>query len=253
MNTNITPEKSDGHSVLLLGGTGRTGGRVLRQLLDRGVHVRAIVRSAGRLPEGCAGQPGLTVTEADVLSLSREEMLEQVRGCDAVVSCLGHRTDLKGIFGAPHELVAPMVERACTAAAALRPAEPIRVILMSTVSVHRSGGLDARRGSIERVFVAILRALVPPAKDNQVAADYLLREVGTDNPFVQWVVVRPDTLRDGDVTEYALHEAIVSSLSKPDDTNMSNVAHFMCELVTDTRVWGDWQGKLPVIVNAAKA
>ena len=36
--------------VLVLGATGRTGGRVVTQLLDRGVAVRAIVRSADRLP-----------------------------------------------------------------------------------------------------------------------------------------------------------------------------------------------------------
>lgn len=249
MNTTITPN----HTVLLLGGTGRTGSRVLKQLLDRGVHVRVIVRSASRLPEGVAGHLGLTVVEADVLSLSPEEMLEQVRGCDAVISCLGHTTNLRGIFGAPHELVTPMVERACAAAVALRPAGPIKVILMSTVSVHRSGGLDARRGGAERAFMRILRALVPPAKDNQDAADFLLEHVGTDTRFVQWVIVRPDTLVEGDVSDYVLHEGLVASLAKPDKSAMSNVAHFMCELVTDPKAWDAWQGKLPVIVNAASS
>ncbi|KAF0209523.1 MAG: SDR family oxidoreductase [Actinomycetota bacterium] len=249
MNTNPVQE----HLVLLLGGTGRTGGRVLKQLLDRGVHVRAIVRSANRLPEGVAGHPRLTVIEADVLALSSEEMLEQVRGCDAVISCLGHTTDLKGIFGAPRELVAPMVERVCAAAVALEPTEPLKVVLMSSVSVHRSHALDPRRGSAERAFVALLRALVPPAKDNQDAADYLLEKVGSSSPFVQWAVVRCDTLVEGDVSKYALHESFVSSLAKPDDTSMANVAHFMCDLVTEPQVWGTWKGLLPVIANAAKA
>ncbi len=45
-------------TVLLLGGTGRTGGRVLGQLLDRGVPVRAVVRSAERLPAGVAASRG---------------------------------------------------------------------------------------------------------------------------------------------------------------------------------------------------
>ena len=64
---------SAGTTVLLLGGTGRTGGRVLRQLLDRGVHVRAVVRSAERLPAGVA-DARLTVVEADLLSLSDEQV-----------------------------------------------------------------------------------------------------------------------------------------------------------------------------------
>lgn len=43
--------------VLLLGATGRTGGSVLTQLLERGMPVRAIVRSAERLPVGTQAAP----------------------------------------------------------------------------------------------------------------------------------------------------------------------------------------------------
>lgn len=244
---------SEPSTVLLLGGTGRTGGRVLRQLLDRGVQVRAIVRSASRIPHEAVGHPSLTVVEADVLSMPADDLLEQVRGCDAVVSCLGHTTNIKGIWGAPHELVTPMVERVCRAARALRPSDPVKVVVMSTVSVHRPGGADTRRGGVEKAAVAVLRALVPPAKDNQDAADFLYASIGPSDPFVQWVAVRPDTLMEGDVCDYALHEGLVSSLAKPDKTNMANVAHFMCDLVTDDVVWRKWRGCMPVVVNAAAA
>jgi len=47
-----TGSESTTRGVLLLGATGRTGGRVLTQLLERGIPVRAIVRSAERLPAG---------------------------------------------------------------------------------------------------------------------------------------------------------------------------------------------------------
>lgn len=240
-------------TVLLLGSTGRTGGRVLEQLLERGVEVRAIVRSAARLPAGTAAHSGLAVLEADVLSLSHEELLDQVRGCDAVVSCLGHTNDVKGIFGQPHELVTPVTERICRAIAALQPPTPVRFVLMTSVSVNRPNRLDTRRGAIERAAVAMLRRLVPPARDNQAAADFLCSEIGTADPFVRWVVVRPDSLLEGAVTEYVLHDGLVSSLAKPDQTTRSNVAHFMCELVTDPKTWDVWQGRLPVIVNAVSA
>jgi hypothetical protein len=68
---------------------------------------------------------------------------------------------------------------------------------------------------------------------------------------VEWVVVRPDTLREGPVTGYRLHDSLVSSLAHPDSTNRANVAHFMCELATNPEVCETWAGKLPVIVNAA--
>ena len=132
----------------------------------------------------------------------------------------------------------------------LQPAAPVKFILMSSVSVNHPGGLDTRRGRFERAIVWMLRGLVPPAMDNQLAADFLHDDIGTGNPFVQWVVVRPDTLHEGGVSEYALHEGLVSSLSAPDSTNMANVAHFMCELATNPVAWDDWKGKLPVIINA---
>lgn len=43
--------------VLLVGGTGRTGQRVLEQLLSRGISVRAVVRSPKKLPAGTADKP----------------------------------------------------------------------------------------------------------------------------------------------------------------------------------------------------
>lgn len=238
-------------TILLLGATGRTGGRVLQQLLARGVRVRAIVRSRGKLPPGVAANADLTVIEASLPALRDEELQEQLRGCDAVISCLGHVISLRGILGPPWDLVARATARVARGIEALRPPAPVKVILMTTVSVNRPGGLDARRSSFERAFLWLLRGLVPPARDNQRAADVLLEEVGPTNAFVEWVVVRPDSLLAGDVTEYTVHEGLVNSLSAPGSTRMANVAHFMCELATRPETWSAWKGKLPVIVDAA--
>jgi uncharacterized protein YbjT (DUF2867 family) len=242
---------SDEHTVLLLGGTGRTGRRVLEQLLGRGVSIRAIVRSASRLPEGAAGNPRLAVIVADLLSLGDDELRRHVAGCDAVVSCLGHTITLKGIFGSPRNLVEQAIVRVCGAVRALRPAEPIRLILMSSVSVNRPGRFDARRGRLESAVMWLLRGLLPPARDNQRAADFLRDRIGERDPFIQWVAVRPDTLVAGNVCEYAVHHGLVSGLFAPAETAMANVAHFICVLVTDAAAWRDWMCGMPVIVNAA--
>lgn len=236
-------------TVLLVGGTGRTGRRVLEQFLSRGASVRAIVRDARRLPAGVSECPGLTVVEADLLSMSDDEIANQVRGCDTVISCLGHVISLKGIFGPPWDLVARATRRLCRATFG---SSPVRFILMSSVSVNRPERLDARRGTIERAALWLIRALVPPSRDNQNAADFLCHEIGMRSPFVQWVAVRPDTLVDGDVSEYAVHESLVSSLFAPGKSSMANVAHFMCELATDPKTWETWRGKLPVITNGPR-
>lgn len=132
-------------TVLLLGATGRTGRRVLAQLLGRGVSVRAIVRSRTGLPPELSGHPALTVSEASLLSLSDAELREHLRGCDAVVSCLGH--NLSG----------------------------------RTSSSRRS---DATARPCKRA------------------------------------IVRPDSLLEGEITEYALHEGLVDRLFAPGSTNM---------------------------------
>jgi len=244
---------STNERVLLLGGTGRTGRRVLAQLVARGVGVRAIVRSRGGLPADVVGKPGLEVVEASLLSLSDEELRHHLRGCTAVVSCLGHTLSVRGVLGPPRDLVARAIRRVCEAAEALRPTRPVKLVLMSSVSVEQPGTIDQRRGSPERAFTWVLRALVPPASDNQQAADFLRETVGTENPFVEWVVVRPDALLEGDVSTYVLHPGLVNSLSAPGRSTMANVAHLMCEFVTDPATWAAWKGRMPVVVDAPGA
>jgi uncharacterized protein YbjT (DUF2867 family) len=248
-----TTEKAGRPTVLLLGGTGRTGGRVLQQLLARDASVRVVVRSAERLPDGVAGAAGLSVTEADLLALGDEEFVRLVEGCDAVVSCLGHTISARGVFGRPRDLCAQAARRVCRAAAALQPERPIRFVLMSTVSVNRPGRADTRRGALERSALWLLRGLVPPARDNQQAADFVQDAIGTDGRYVQWAVVRPDSLKEGDVSPYDVHEGLVDSLLRPGQTRMANVADFMSQLVTGDAAWETWRGKLPVIVDRAAA
>lgn len=237
-------------TILLLGGTGRTGARTLEQLLGRGHAVRAVVRSRDRVPPACLANPDLAITQAEVLALSDAELRRLVDGCDAVVSCLGHVLSFRGIYGAPRDLVTRATKRVCRAIEALRPASPIRVVLMSSVSVHRAGAVDARRGRFERAFLWTLCRALPPANDNRRAADFLADGIGTSNPYVQWAAVRPDTLRDGDVSGYRVHDGLVASLFRPDATRMANVAHFLCELATDPAAWERWRGRMPVIVDA---
>ncbi len=241
---------SEQQTVLLVGGTGRTGRRVLERLLSSGINVRVIVRSARRLPAGATEHPNLVVVEANLLSLDDGDLQRQARGCDAVLSCLGHVLSLKGVFFPPRDLVTRATTRLCRAIEALQPAKPVKFILMTSVSVNHPGGLDARRGVFEKAFVWVLRGVLPPARDNQQAANLLHGDVGTTNPFVDWVVVRPDTLREGDVSKYTLHQGLVSSIFAPDDTSMHNVAHAMCELLTNPEAWARWKWQLPVIVDA---
>ncbi len=230
--------------VLLLGGTGRTGTRVMEELLNRGVSVRAIVRSESRVRADLASHPGLDLVQADIASLADDELRRQLADCTAVVSCLGHTLTLRGIFGPPRDLVADTVARVRRAAERVRPEVPIRFVVMTSVSVNRPGRADVRRGAGERFYLWLVRGLAPPASDNQRAADVL---AGSEPPALKWVVVRPDALVDDDRSDYRLHQEIVDSLFRPDTSHFADIAHFFADLVTDEEVWRRWRGRMPVI------
>lgn len=241
---------STNHSVLLVGGTGRTGGRVLTQLLERGIAVRAIVRSAMRLPEGVTDNPLLCVVEASLLSLTSAELQRHLGGRDTVISCLGHTISVKGIFGPPFNIVTRAVSDLAGAVQAMQPTKPVRFILMNTVAVEQPGKAEKARGAGQRFCLWVMRVLLPPARDNQRAAEFFVLRIGVSHAHIEWVAVRPDTLREGDITDYRLHDELASSIFRPNETNMVNVAHFMCELTCNGDTWKRWRGRMPVIVNA---
>ena len=240
---------------LVLGATGRTGGLVVSDLLARGVAVRALVRrrngagAAARIPVDAADTHDLEVVETDVASLAAAAFVDHLKGCDAVVSCLGPNVSLHGVFGPPYDLVTRAVGRVVDAVEDLRPDVAIRLVLMSSVSVNRPARADTRRGAIDRAFLWALRGLLPPARDNQRAADLLVRRVRADHPCIQWVAVRPDSLVAGETGAYETHEALITSVFRADTTRIADVAHFIATLVTDSAAWERWRGQMPVIVS----
>ena len=237
-------------TVLVAGATGATGRLVVQQLLDRGVEVRAIVRAADRLPAALRGHAGLMVIEASLLDLSDAELAANVDGCDAVVSCLGHNLTLRGMYGRPRMLVTEATRRLCAAIRANEPGRPVGFVLMNTAGNRNRGAVEPI-SCAQKCVVAIIRALVPPHRDNERAAEHLRTEVGAGDAAVEWVAVRPDTLIDDPaVTSYDVHSSPVrSAIVTPGKTSRINVAHFRAEFVTDPVARSTWRGQMPVLYN----
>lgn len=239
-------------TTLILGATGATGRLLADQLLSSGESVRVIVRSPDRLPEAVKNHPNLSVTQASLLDLSDAQMAQQVAGCDAVASCLGHNLTLKGIFGPPRRLVTDATRRLCQAIQANQPRKPVKFVLMNTTG-NRNRDLDEPIPTGQKIVLALLRLLLPPQADNEQAADYLRTHIGQKHPAIEWAVVRPDNLIDAaQVTEYTLHPSPTrSAIFDPGTTSRINVAHFMAELITNGEMWTAWKGQMPVIYNRA--
>lgn len=222
--------------------------------MDRGHHVRTIVRSPHKVPDHVKAADGFSMIEAPILDLSDAELARSVEGCDAVASCLGHPMTLRGIWGPPWRLVTEATERLCRALRANEPDAPAKFVLMNTAG-YRNPDRNEQISFAQTCTLGLLRVTVPPHADNEQAADYLRTRVAHDDGTVKWAVVRPDDLTDEDcVTEYEVHPSPTrSALFDAGETSRINVAYFMADLITDDAMWDRWRGQMPVIYNQSSA
>ena len=222
---------------------------MVEQSLALGHTVRVIVRSRHRLPAAVLEHPNIAVIEASILDLSDQQLSDAAKGCDAVVSCLGHVISFKGIFGAPRKLCTDATRRLCAAIESNRPTSPTKFILMNTVGVPNPD-LHEKRSWFERGVLTLLRWLIPPHNDNETAAQHLHETVGKQSEYLEWCSVRPDSLINAEVSPYDVTESPVTGLFTGRPTTRSNVARFMTQLIEDEALWDTWKFKMPVIMNA---
>jgi nucleoside-diphosphate-sugar epimerase len=239
-------------TVLVVGATGMTGRSLVDQLLGNDHKVRAIVRSTHKLSAEVLSNSNTTVKEASVLELTDEEMAEHVKNCDAVVSCLGHVMDFKGLFGEPKKLCTDATRRLCNAIEMNDADKPTKFILMNTVGV-RNPELAEKRIWYEQALLFPLRHLLPPHRDNETAAEYLNRSVGERNKHIEWCSVRPDSLIDTETSPYEIEESPTTGIFTGCPTTRANVANFMTELIQSAALWNTWKFRMPVIMNAKEA
>lgn len=259
----IIMSSSSALTVLVVGATGATGKHVVAQLLQKHHTVRTIVRSKDRLLSSLGDILGdkdmdnyksqLQITEAAILDLSDEELQKQVDGCDAIVQTLGHNMTFKGMYGAPRKLVTESIQRLAKAAEAAKPSDgkKMKVILMGSDGVsHPDKTTDDKRPISERVVLSIIRALVPPHRDNEAAAKYIYSDIDTDKSF-EWTVVRPTDLVDAEKTsKYVNYDKPIGGLFGDNTVSRINVAQFMVDLLTSADLWKTWVYKMPVVHNA---
>lgn len=158
--------------LLIVGATGRTGQQVTAQALKRGHGVTVLVRRAS-LSQWEEGQTAnLRVVVAD--PCNTEELSPVLAGQDAVISCLGHRPGgnpwlvrdaARAMLGAMQKMG---VKRYLTISGALLfPSYNPLILLLKTIMAERLEDARAMESAIS-------------------AAD------------VDWTVVRPPHLREGD-------------------------------------------------------
>jgi NAD(P)H-binding len=219
---------------------------------------------------------GLVIYEGTVLELSDEKLQPLIENVDAIVCCLGHTFSVAGIWGSPRRLVTDSIARLVQAIQQQRrraeelgltktKTTMIKVLLMSSDGVYIPHMDDPSTSWSGQFAFCLLRCFLPPHADNEAAAAYLLSlpkpatskddddDYDDEGILIRWVIVRPTEL---------LHEATASGYQLFDQpppggvlfgtTNFVsriNVATFMVQLLTDEKLFHQYQFTCPVIHN----
>ena len=246
----MTSSPASKKTALVVGATGATGRHVVAQLLGHAdlEHVKVIVRSATKMRQSlkdlnCPDTSRLQILEASLLDLSDKELLQETADVDVVISCLGHTLDWKGIYGHPRELVTDATKR-LTNALIEQKNESAKFILMGSDGVAWEGNDDVR-SFFERCIISLIRFLIPPHRDNEKAAAYLLSQKS-----LEWVIVRPtDLVDEAPSPSYTLYSKPQGSLFGSGTATRSYVAKAMVALATNKELWSQWKFKMPVLID----
>ncbi|WP_028672484.1 NAD(P)-dependent oxidoreductase [Saccharospirillum impatiens] len=240
----------------IAGSTGATGRHVTNLLLQQGHQVVTVARNTAALNKEISLYPQLEVKVGSLLELADDELDNLISGCDGVISCLGHNLTFKGIYGAPRLLCREAVERISRSIirtrrqhAGKRP--PTMFLLMNT-NGNRNRDLAEKLSAGDRLVIGIVRLLLPPHRDNELAAEFLRKDIGQNHPDIRWVVVRPDGLVNIDqVSDYQSFPSPVRGVVfNSGQVSRINVAHFITTMACDASEWQKWEGRMPVVYNA---
>ena len=220
----------------------------MNQLLEKGHEVKAFARNITKFSTEIITHKKFDVIGTSVLDMSEEELENHTKGCDAIVSTLGHNLSFKGMFGNPRQLVTDSIKKLCKVSENTKN-KHVKIILMNTVGC-KNEDLKEKVSFFENCVFFLLRYLIPPHSDNENAANYLRTLIGQNHSNIEWVAVRPDSLiNEKEISPYTTHSSPIHTLFKPGKTSRINVAHFISELISNKKIWIEWKGKMPVIYN----
>lgn len=237
--------------TLVLGASGATGSLVAMELARRNTQIRIFVREGAILPAGLLNNPLVEIKRGNISEIADSEFLKLIENCNGVISCLGHNITLKGMFGHPHNLVADSIRKICNVLNRKSDSK-VKIILMSTTAYTNTK--NSEKNSLgENIILSILKILLPPHRDNVNAANYLQKEIGTENSKIEWIAIRPDTLiNESQAGVYEVQKSpIRSPVFNAGKVSRINVSQFMADLLTNEEEWRKWCFQMPVIYNTS--
>lgn len=189
MQSDINDSGKDGQGVrhglklAVLGATGGTGLELVRQAMERGHSVTALVRSPERLK---GFRDRVNVTQGDLLNSS--DLEQAIQGHDAVLSGFGPRVPVS-------KAEANLLERFARALTTALPAARVRRVIVESVAFLFKDSVLPPAYLLGRLFFS--RTVADASAMEQVFA----------NTDLDWTMVRPPELTDRPYTgKYRVRE-----------------------------------------------
>ena len=196
--------------ILVVGATGGTGQQLVRQALERGYEVTALVRDPAKLP---FAHPQLKIVQGDVLDYA--SISRAIAGQDAVVSALGHRR-----LWVPSSVQS---EGTRNVLRAMKEHGVQRFVAETALGLGSSAGRMGLFGTL--LFLPIALPIYFWDKSRQE------RIISASN--LEWVIVRPGILTNGAKRGVYRHGENVGSYIIPGRISRADVADFMLNQLTD--------------------
>lgn len=204
--------------ILVIGATGGTGRQLLRQALDLGHEVTALVRKPNKLK---IEHPRLRVAKGNVLNYASVESAMQ--GQNAVVCALGAKR-----FFFPTRTLS---EGARNILRAMKSCNVPRLICESSLGLGSSVG---RLGLLFTFFV--VPVILPFIFWDKIRQEKLIEESDAD-----WLIVRPGVLTNADARGSYRHGPNLGNFLWTVRISRADVADFMLKQLTDDSLLGTAQ------------
>lgn len=205
--------------LTVFGASGATGSQVIRQGLDAGHEVIAVVRDPARLP---ISHKNLTMVTADVMR--PDDIEDAVAGRDAVISALGHtRRPQEKRTAAPNPTLLEDSARSITAA--MDRAGSRRLVIVSASGPYADEGDGPLLRYVAKPLLG--RTMFKVVWTDTVAMEDVVRASDLD-----WTVLRPPQLTDKPLTgRYRTRENL--NVRRGLRVSRANVAHLALAVVSD--------------------
>jgi putative NADH-flavin reductase len=203
--------------IAVFGATGATGQQVVQQALEQGHSVTALARMPERL---AIHHSSLKIIKGNVLDPGAVE--QTVSGADAVLSCLGRRPfrDKDAVWKGTHNII-----------------EAMKKLGVRRLIVESAYGAGSSRGLSSIGMFLVTNTILKWAYREKD-----LEEPEIMNSELDWVIVRPPALRNGQKTgKYRVGEEM--RLGTMNWINRADVADFMLRQVSSQ----EWLRKTPSI------